>query len=87
MVAAPTLLGCHGRRVLVVDGTSGTTPDTHENQQQWPQPKSQKPGCGWPLINLGLTDNVSVPLSPTSAGVPSSRAAVTCSLRCRFDPR
>ena len=52
MAAAPTLPGCHGRRVLVVDGTSVTTPDTHENQQQWPQPKSQKPGCGWPLINL-----------------------------------
>lgn len=52
MVAAPTLPGCHGRRVVVVDGTSVTTPDTHENQQQWPQPQSQMPGCGWPLINL-----------------------------------
>jgi hypothetical protein len=49
---APTLPGCHGRRVLVVDGTSATAPDTYENQQQWPQPKSQKPGCGWPLISL-----------------------------------
>lgn len=48
----PTLPGCQGRRVLVVDGTSVTTPDTFDNQQQWPQPKSQKPGCGWPLINL-----------------------------------
>jgi hypothetical protein len=50
--AAPPLPGCHGRRVLVVDGTSVTAPDTYENQQEWPQPKSQKPGCGWPLINL-----------------------------------
>jgi len=49
--AAPTLPGCHGRRVLVVDGTSVTAPDTADNQQEWPQPKSQKPGCGWPLIN------------------------------------
>ena len=27
-------------------------PDTDENQQEWPQPKSQRPGCGWPLIKL-----------------------------------
>jgi hypothetical protein len=50
--AAPTLPGCHGRRVLVVDGTSVTAPDTDDNQQQWPQPGSQKPGCGFPLISL-----------------------------------
>ena len=50
--AAPALPGCHGRRVLVVDGTSVSAPDTYENQRQWPQPKSQKPGCGWPLIAL-----------------------------------
>ena len=50
--SAPTLAGGHGRRVLVVDATSVTAPDTGENQQEWPQTKSQKPGCGWPLINL-----------------------------------
>lgn len=50
--SAPALPGCHGRRVLVVDGTSVTAPDTLENQQEWPQPGSQKPGCGFPLISL-----------------------------------
>ena len=50
--AAPALPGCHGRRVLVVDGTSATAPDTYDNQQEWPQPGSQKPGCGFPIINL-----------------------------------
>ena len=50
--SAPSLPGCHDRRVLVVDGTSVQTPDTELNQKEWPQPKSQKPGCGWPLINL-----------------------------------
>ena len=49
---APALPGGHGRRVLVVDGTSVTAPDTHDNQQQWPQPGRQKSGGGWPLINL-----------------------------------
>ena len=51
-VTAPPLPGCYGRRVLVVDGTSVTTPDTAENQKQWPQPSMQKPGCGWPLISI-----------------------------------
>jgi len=49
---APCLPGCYGRRVLVADGTSVTAPDTAKNQLQWPQSKSQKPGCGWPLISI-----------------------------------
>ncbi|MCK9589943.1 MAG: IS4 family transposase, partial [Terrimicrobiaceae bacterium] len=27
-------------------------PDTPANQAQWPQSKSQKPGCGFPSMNL-----------------------------------
>jgi hypothetical protein len=38
----------NGRRVIVVDGTGVSMPDTGENQKQWPQRKSQKPGCGFP---------------------------------------
>jgi Transposase DDE domain len=41
-----------GRRVKVIDGTTGSMPDTPKNQQQWPQPKSQQPGCGFPLLKL-----------------------------------
>ena len=37
-----------GRRIIVVDGTGVSMPDTDENQQIWPQTKSQKPGCGFP---------------------------------------
>ena len=48
--AAPDLPGCHGRRVLAVDGTIIQTPDTAGSQQLWPQPSSQKPGCGFPHI-------------------------------------
>jgi len=36
------------RRVIVVDGTGLSMPDTEENQKKWPQYKSQKPGCGFP---------------------------------------
>ncbi|MDX8397886.1 MAG: IS4 family transposase [Mariprofundaceae bacterium] len=38
----------HGRRVIVVDGTGVSMPDTEENQDKWPQQKHQKPGCGFP---------------------------------------
>jgi hypothetical protein len=36
------------RRVVVVDGTGVSMPDTTENQQVWPQTRQQKPGCGFP---------------------------------------
>jgi len=42
----------HGRHVRIVDGTGISMPDTPANQAQWPQSKSQKPGCGFPAINL-----------------------------------
>ncbi len=42
----------HGRYVRLVDGTGISMPDTKANQASWPQSKSQKPGCGFPLMNL-----------------------------------
>jgi hypothetical protein len=38
----------NGRRVIVVDGTGVSMPDTEENQERWPQQRHQKPGCGFP---------------------------------------
>ena len=40
------------RRVKIVDGTTASMPDTAENQEAWPQPRSQKPGCGFPVVKL-----------------------------------
>jgi len=40
------------RRVIVADGTGVTMPDTVENQKIWPQPSSQKPGCGFPSARI-----------------------------------
>jgi hypothetical protein len=40
--------GLQDRRVIVVDGTGVSMPDTPENQQVWPQTRQQKPGCGFP---------------------------------------
>lgn len=36
------------RRVVVVDGTGISMPDTLQNQNHWPQQSSQKLGCGFP---------------------------------------
>ena len=41
-----------GRRVTVVDGTGVSMPDTIENQQQYPQSKAAKPGCGFPEMRV-----------------------------------
>lgn len=41
-----------GRRVKVVDGTGVSMPDTAANQEAWPQPSTQKPGCGFPVVKL-----------------------------------
>ena len=41
-----------GRRVVVVDGTGVSMPDTEENQRVWPQLSSQKPGCGFPQARI-----------------------------------
>ena len=41
-----------GRRVLLADGTTASGPDTPENQAEYPQPNTQKPGLGFPLIRL-----------------------------------
>lgn len=40
------------RRVIVVDGTGLTAPDTKDNQKQWPQQKQQKEGCGFPSLRV-----------------------------------
>lgn len=40
------------RRVVVVDGTGVSMPDTTDNQDAWPQPSSQKPGCGFPQARV-----------------------------------
>ncbi len=42
----------HGLWVKVVDGTTTSLPDTPKNQRAYPQPGSQKPGCGFPLLKL-----------------------------------
>ena len=50
--AAPNAWRWKGRRALLVDGTTVTAPDTARNQGAYPQPTSQQPGLGFPIIRL-----------------------------------
>ena len=40
------------RRVVVVDGTGLSMPDTEANQAVWPQQSQQKEGCGFPTMRM-----------------------------------
>jgi hypothetical protein len=50
-LAPKAVLWC-GRIVKIVDGTMVSMPDTPANQQLYPQPSSQQPGCGFPTMKL-----------------------------------
>lgn len=49
-----------GRIVKVVDGTGISLPDTPANQQAYPQPSSQRPGAGFPLLRLVVLFSLAV---------------------------
>ena len=49
---APASWCWRGRRVRLVDGTTVTMPDTLANQAAYPQPRSQKPGLGFPICRM-----------------------------------
>lgn len=60
-----------GLRVWLTDGSSTIAPDTPVLQKQFPQPKDQKKGCGFPQLKiLGLIE--------PSAGWSSRRCASRC---------
>jgi hypothetical protein len=44
----------NGRPVKVIDGSTTQLPDTPQNQKAFPQPGSQKPGCGFPAMKLAV---------------------------------
>lgn len=49
-----------GRRVLDVDGSTVSMPDTAANQAEYPQSSSQAPGCGFPLARIVLVFSLAV---------------------------
>jgi Transposase DDE domain len=43
-----------GRPVKVIDGSTTQLADTPKNQQRYPQPSTQKKGCGFPVLKLAV---------------------------------
>jgi hypothetical protein len=60
----------HGHKLWIVDGTSASLADTPALQKSYPQPKTQRAGCGFPLMKvLALFDAATgllVEMVPTS---------------------
>jgi putative transposase len=50
--AAPDQWLWLGHRVITGDGTTVTMPDTSDNQKEYPQPSTQKKGCGFPIMRM-----------------------------------
>jgi len=42
----------HDRHVTLIDGSSASMPDTAENRRAFPQPPTQKKGCGFPVARI-----------------------------------
>lgn len=59
---APDAWRWHGKRVVLVDGSTLSLQDTPANQQAYPQSRSQRPGVGFPIVRwvalLGLATGV-----------------------------
>jgi hypothetical protein len=48
------------RRVLDVDGSTITMPDTPANQAEYPQVSGQRPGCGFPIARIVVVFSLAV---------------------------
>ena len=57
---APREWRWHGRRVLDVDGSTITMPDTPKNQAEYPQMAGQLPGCGFPIARIVVVFSLAV---------------------------
>jgi hypothetical protein len=49
---APNQWRWHGRRAKLVDGFTTLLDDTAENQAAYPQPSTQQPGLGFPIVRV-----------------------------------
>jgi Transposase DDE domain len=84
---AGKLLG--GRPIKVVDGTVVSMPDTPANQKQFPQPTTQKPGLGFPMMRVvavmslhcgAVLDIAFGPYAGKQSGESAMLRALFCSL-------
>jgi hypothetical protein len=73
-----------GLRVKVADASTLTLEDTPKNQAAYPQPRSQKPGCGFPIMRLiGLFSLATGLFTDWATGTWTSHELVL--LQCLWD--
>jgi hypothetical protein len=60
MTQAPDDWSWHGRAVKVVDGSTSSMPDTEANQAEYPQPSTQQPGLGFPIVRFVVIFSLAV---------------------------
>jgi hypothetical protein len=60
----------HDHRVLLMDATNFSMPDTAELQAHFGQPGQQKPGCGFPIAHLLLVFNARTGLAVDAVTAP-----------------
>ena len=59
----------YGYRLKAIDGTSVKLLDTPPNQKEYPQPSTQKPGCGYPVMGVaGVLDLATGRIETHAAG-------------------
>jgi len=58
--AAPSQWRWLGRVVKLFDGSTVSMPDTPENQEAFPQSRTQAPGVGFPLARIGVLFSLAV---------------------------
>ncbi len=58
--AAPDAWLWKGRHVAIVDGSTAEMTDTPENQAEYPQSRSQRPGLGFPMLRLVVLISLAV---------------------------
>lgn len=75
------------RHVHLVDGTTDSMPDTPANQAEWPQPASQQPGVGFPLIRMVVLISLATAMITGMAMGPyqGKETGETALLRTLFD--
>ena len=76
-----------GRTVHIADGTTHSMPDTPENQAEYPQPTTQTPGVGFPLMRTVVLMSLATGLVSAFAAGPyaGKETGETALLRSLFD--
>lgn len=67
----------HGHRVLLMDATTYSMPDTPELQERFGQPTAQKAGCGFPVAHPLLLFNARTGLAVDAINAPWRTAEIS----------